>query len=134
MSEHFLKLNTDKTELILFTPDIGCIRFKNCVTLLGVNLDETLSLESHVNGIVSSCYFHIRSIGKIKNRLPSEDLQILVHSVISSKLDYCNVILMGINQNMMQKLQKVQSTAARLIYKLPKHSSVSHVISKLHWL
>ena len=99
MSEHFLKLNPDKTEVILFTPDrskklnglahpdTGCIRFKKCVTLLGVKLDETLSLESHVNGIVSSCYFHLRSIGKIKNRLPSEDLQTLVHSVISSKLD-----------------------------------------------
>ena len=146
MSEHFLKLNPDKTEVILFTPDslkklnglahpdIGCIRFKNCVTLLGVKLDETLSLESHVNGIVSSCYFHLRSIGKIKNRLPSEDLQTLVHSVISSKLDYCNVILFGINQKMMQRLQKVQNAAARLIYKLPMRSSVSHVIHKLHWL
>ena len=146
MTEHFLKLNPDKTEVILFTPDgrrkliglvhprTGCIRFKNCIKLLGVNLDETLSLESHVKGIVSSCYFHLRSIGKIKNRLPSKDLQILVHSVISSKLDYCNVILIGINQNMMQKLQKVQNAAARLIYKLPKRSPVEQKIRELHWL
>ena len=35
---------------------------------------------------------------------------------------------------MMQKLQKVQNAAARLIYKLPMRSSVSHVIHKLHWL
>ena len=34
----------------------------------------------------------------------------------------------------MQKLQKVQNTTARLIYKLPKCSSVSHVIRELHWL
>ena len=146
MSEHFLKLNPDKTEVILFAPvsskklnglvhpDIGCIHFKNCVTLLGVKLDETLSLESHVNDIVSSCYFHLRSIGKIKNQLSTEDLQTLVHSVISSKLDYCNVILFGINQIMMQRLQKVQNAAARLIYKLPMRSRVSHVIHKLHWL
>ena len=59
MTEHFLKLNPDKTEVILFTPDgskkfkkliglvhqhTGCISFKNCVKLLGVNLDDTLSL------------------------------------------------------------------------------------------
>ena len=72
MTEHFLKLNPDKTEVILFTPDgskkliglvhlhTGCISFKNCVKLLGVNLDETLSLESHVDGIVSSYYFHLK--------------------------------------------------------------------------
>lgn len=146
MSQHFLKLNPNKTEVILFTPngpekinglvhpDFGCLRFNNCVTLLGVDLDESLSFESHVSELVSSCYFQIRNIGKIKNRLPSEDLQILVHSVITSKLDYCNVILFGIKQNFIQKLQKVQNAAARLIYKLPKYSSVSHVIRELHWL
>ena len=58
----------------------------------------------------------------------------LVHSVITSKLDYCNVILFGIKENYMQKLQKVENAAARLIYKLPKNSSVSHVIRDLHWL
>ena len=146
MSQHFLKLNPNKTEVILFTPDspekinglvhpdIKCLRFNKCVTLLGAKLDESLSFETHVNKLVSSCYFHIRNIGKIKNQLPSEDLQILVHSVIISKLDYCNVILFRIKQNFMQKLQKVQNAAARLIYKLPKHSSVSHIIRDLHWL
>ena len=34
----------------------------------------------------------------------------------------------------MQKLQKVQNAAARLIYKLTKRSSVRHEIWKLHWL
>ena len=34
----------------------------------------------------------------------------------------------------MQKLQKVQNAAARLIYKLPKRSSVNQEIRKLHWL
>ena len=146
MNEHFLKLNPDKTEIILFTPDssgkfiglvhpdTGHIRFKNCVKLLGVNLDETLSLESHVNSLTSSCYYHLRNIGKLKHRLSSDDLQTLTHSVISSKLDYCNVILFGLNLNLIQKLQKVQNAAARLIYKLPKHSSVSDVIEELHWL
>ena len=146
MSEHFLKLNPDKTEVIIFTPEsskkliglahphTGCISFNNCVKLLGVNLDDTLSLETHVNDIVSSCYYHLRCIGKIKNRLPSKELQLLVQSVISSKLDYCNVILIGINKNLIQKLQKVQNAAARLIYKLPKRSSVRQEIWKLHWL
>ena len=34
----------------------------------------------------------------------------------------------------MHKLQKVQNAAARLIYKLPKRSTVSEVIEELHWL
>ena len=116
MNEHFLKLNPDKTEIILFTsdspekniglvhPDTGHIRLKNCVKLLGVNLDETLSLESHVTSLVCSCYYNLRNFGKMKNRLSSEDLQTLTHSVISSKLDYCNVILFGLNPDLIHKL------------------------------
>ena len=141
-----MKLNPNKTEIIIFTPDssskliglvhpsIGHITFKNSVKLLGVNLDDILSLESHVNSLTSSCYYHLRNIGQLKHKLSREDLKILTHSVISSKLDYCNVILFGINEGLIQKLQKVQNAAARLICKLPKHSSVTDAIKELHWL
>ena len=77
MTQHFLKLNPNKTEVILFTPDgpeninglvhpdIECLGFNNCVTLLGVDLDESLSFESYVNELASRCYFQIRNIEKI---------------------------------------------------------------------
>ena len=58
----------------------------------------------------------------------------LTHSVISSKLDYCNVILFGLNSRLIENLQKVQNAAARLIFKLPKRSSVRDEIRRLHWL
>ena len=137
MSQYFLKLNPSKTEVILFSPkgsekinglflnDSSCLRFCNTVELLGVSLDESLTFESHVNGLVSSCYYHLRNIGKMKRNLTKADLLSLVHSVVSSKLDYCNAILYGINRDVINRLQKVQNAAARLIYKLQKHSSVS---------
>ena len=146
MNEHFLKLNPDKTEIILFTPDssrkliglvhpyTGHIRLKNNVKLLGVNLDDTLTLEPHVNSVISSCYFHLRDLGKLKHNLSSDDLSTLTHSVISSKLDYCNVILFGLNSSLIEKLQKVQNAAARLINKIPRRKSVRNEIGKLHWL
>ena len=144
MNENFLKLNPSKTEIILFTPDssrkliglvhpnTGHIGFKNTVKLLGVSLDDTLTLESHVNSVTSSCYYHLRNIGKLKHRLSPDDLLTLTHSVISSKLDYCNVILFGLNSSLIQKLQKVQNGTTRLIYKLPKNTSVTNAIRKLH--
>ena len=146
MDEHFLKLNPDKTEIILFTPDssekliglmhpyTGHIRFKNSVNLLGVNLDDTLTLEPHVNDMISSSYYHLREIGKLRHYPSSEDLLTLTHSVISAKLDYCNVIMFGLHSRLIENLQKVQNAAARFIFKLPKRSSVRDVIRKLHWL
>ena len=115
-------------------PYAGHTRSKNSVKLLGVNLDDTLTLEPHVDSVISSCYYHLRDIGKFKHNLSSDDLLTLTHSVISSKLDYCNVILFGLNSSLMDKLQKVQNAAARLICKLPRRRSVDNEIRKLHWL
>ena len=146
MNEHFLKINPDKTEVILFAPnhsskigglflnDQTCLRFSSNVKLLGVNLDESLNFNNHVNEVVSSSYFHIRTIGKMKAYMSKDDLESYVHSIISSKLDYCNVVLYGINKSVVNKLQKLQNAAARLIFKLPKHCSVTEKIRELHWL
>ena len=90
--------------------------------------NESLSFDKQVNEVVSRGYFHIRTIGKLKSYMSKEDLESYVHSIISSKLDYCNVVLYGINKSVMYKLQKLQNAAARLIFKLPKHCSVSEEI------
>ena len=58
----------------------------------------------------------------------------LVQSVISSHLDYCNSLLYGINKSEINKLQKVQNAAARLICLRKKRESVSDFLKDLHWL
>ena len=146
MNEHFLKINPDKTEVIFFAPnqsnkigglflnDHTRLRFSSKVKLLGVTLDESLSFDNHVNEVVSSSYFHIRTIDKLKAYMSKDDLESYVHSIISSKLDYCNVVLYGVNKSVVNKLQKLQNAAARLIFKLPKYCSVTDKIRQLHWL
>ena len=70
----------------------------------------------------------------MKAYMSKDDLESYVHSIISSKLDYCNVVLYGINKSVVNKLQKLQNAAARLIFRLPKHCSVTEKIRELHWL
>ena len=67
MNANFLKINSDKTEILLFYPpslsseiiikgtfiDGQCIRFSNDVKNVGVWLDKHLNLEKHINKIVS---------------------------------------------------------------------------------
>ena len=78
MQSHFLKVNSDKTEIMLFSPpscknvpkiqgvfiDDSCIRFKKSVKLLGVELDTYLSFDGHINQLVSECYYHLKNVGK----------------------------------------------------------------------
>ena len=128
MNSMFLKINPDKTEIILFHPYamrhqviikgtmIGkeCIRYSSEVKNVGVMLDCHFNLNKHVNLIVANCYRLLRNIGRIRNVISTSHTEVLVHAVISSRLDYCNSLFINISKIYLNKLQKVQNAAARL--------------------
>ena len=55
-------------------------------------------------------------------------------SLVLSKLDYCNSLYYGINNDLVSKLQYAQNCAARLIYQRRKFDHVTDIFMKLHWL
>ena len=55
-------------------------------------------------------------------------------SLSLSKLDYCNSLYYGINNDLVSKLQYAQNCAARLIYQRRKFDHVTDIFMKLHWL
>ena len=148
MHSHFLKINPDKTEVIVFLPNTlknertingaflegDCIRFSHVVKNLGFSLDKYLSMESQVDAIVGHCYKLIGDVARIRHLLDDKDTESLMHAIMSSRIDYCNSLFCGINKNLISKLQKVQNAAARLISKRRKHESVRDVLVELHWL
>ena len=149
MNLYFLKINPDKTEIICLLPkslkdsttingcifhDGNCIRFANSAKLLGFTLDNHLTCSVHVDSVVSMCYKLLSDVGKIRHLLSSKETEMLVHSIIGSRLDYCNSLLFGIDKNILEKYQKVQNAAARLVVQRRKSESVRDVLVDLHWL
>ena len=49
-------------------------------------------------------------------------------------IHYCNCLLMGAPNSVIQPLQKVQNFAAKLILMAPRHHHSTHPLKKLHWL
>ena len=60
--------------------------------------------------------------------------EILVNSLIISHVDNCNVLLYGLPKKDLNRVQKIQNTAARLIEGARSRDSISPILSKLHWL
>ncbi|KAI4888354.1 hypothetical protein NFI96_032617, partial [Prochilodus magdalenae] len=63
-----------------------------------------------------------------------EATQLLVQSLVLSRLDYCNSLLAGLPLRAIRPLQLVQNAAARLIFNLPKFTHVTPLLRSLHWL
>ena len=71
---------------------------------------------------------------RIRKHLSRKSTETLIHAFVSSRLDYCNSLLYGLPQVQIEKLQRVQNAAARLIFKEPKFSHITPVLYQLHWL
>ena len=61
-------------------------------------------------------------------------LSTLVYALVVLRLDYCNAIHVGPPLRLMQKLQMVQNTAARLLTGVKRYQHISPMLAILHWL
>ena len=98
-------------------------------------IDDELSFREHIGKVVASCYSVIRKLSKIKDFLTYEQLRTAVSAFVFSVLDYCNSLFFGIQTELIDKLQSVQNSAARLVKgKNGFKGSTSEFIRKCHWL
>ena len=93
-----------------------------------------MSLGPHVNNIVKSCNHQLRFIGSASKFLTAEALEKVIHAFISSRLDNGNSLLHGLPDTLLDKLQRVQNTAARILTRTSKFDHISPVFHSLHWL
>ena len=95
-----------------------------------------ITFEEQIGKLVKSCFLTIRKLSKVKMYLTQHQLQVLVSSLVFSKLDYCNSLYYGLPAYTIKKLQHVQNCCARLVWKqsLPARSSLDGVFLTLHWL
>ena len=144
MSSNRLKLNPSKTELIWFYSGRRQLSFvENDIELfgnriapvhtvrdLGVMLDSNMTMSQHVLRVCQNCYFKIR-LGKA---LSVESKLLLVHALVHSRLDYCNSVLVRLPWSLVQQLQPVLNSAARLIFGLKRFDHITPALMDLHWL
>ena len=150
MNKHFLKLNEDKTELLVITTKrttpVSEINIKiGSDTIspandsdpprnLGVFLDSSLSLDFHISKMVKAINFALFNIGKIRKYLDKSTCAMLINGLMMSRLDNCNSLLNGVPAKSIKPLQLLQNRAARILTFTPKFNHITPVMHELHWL
>ena len=102
--------------------------------IIGVILDSCLSMDSHVNQISKVSYLEIRRLGHLRSYLDINEASALASAFILSRLDYCNSLLAGLPNDKLQKLQRIQNSAARLVLGRSKYDHATPMLRELHWL
>lgn len=150
MTSNRLRLNPDKTEFIWFASNYNLkhaslpmqlklvsddIMIEDSIRDLGVYFDSMLTLNSNVSKVLRICFYELRQLRYLSRSLSNCNVKMLLHALISSRLDYCNSIYAGQPDTLLQKLQSVQNAAARLYGNLSRRTHVTETLrDELHWL
>ena len=138
MNQNMLKLNDDKTELIVFASKYKQDLYNDLSITIGDTVvdcssqvkDRVLSLRQHVSYTSKTCRFHLRNISRIRKYIPQDISIVLIKSLVMSRLDYSNGLLYGLPKCTVSGLQAVQNSAARIVTKerLRDHDSMSRAL------
>jgi len=149
MASNRLKLNEDKTQIILLgtrhqlnktLPQTLTLRngtllqFSTAVKNLGVLIDSQLTIADHIAAVCRLGFFQLRQLKSIRQSLTPAAVKTLVHAFISSRLDHCNQLFVGVTGRLLDKLQSLQNAAARLVTGGRKFDRITPVMQELHWL
>ena len=145
MSINRLKLNKVKTKLFyLFSKSnpqqsLPPLRFGTNVIKpssnarnIGDIFDTTMSMLPHAKNVCKSAFYHLRNISCLRKYLSTQTTEILIHAIITSKLDHCNSLPYNVAKNVIEKLQLVQNAAARLITPSRKCDHITPILLVLH--
>ncbi len=148
LASSFLHLNTNKTnttECVVFGPSSASkeiisrlfsmkISVSDHVKNLGVIMDSSLVLDKLVSSVLRAAFYQLIIISKLKSILSFRDLETIIHAFVSSRIDYCNSVYIGITQGQLSRLQLVQNAAARFLTRTKKRERITPVLVSLHWL
>ena len=142
-----LKINDDKTEFLVISSSRSSFNFDKQLTIgnskitpcsscrnLGVMFDKHAKMDSQINNICRSTHFHLRNIGTIRHVLNEPATAQLVHSLVTSRLDYCNSLLYGLPDTQLDRLQRIQNIACRIVCLVPKKAHITRHLKDQHWL
>ena len=148
MHQNHLKMNSQKTEFIYFgskkqlskceMDDIivcgNTVTRVGAIKLLGMDLDSQLSFKSHIVRKSRTAMFSLLKIKHIRKHLTVQACEALIHGLVMSHLDYSNSLFFGLPDCDINKLQRVQNAAVKVVLQRGRMDSQTECFMELHWL
>ena len=148
MSQNRLKMNDDKTEVILFGHrsqlkkcdtthvKVGstAVAVSDQIKYLGVYTDRELSFKHHIINKSKIAAVNLRNIRNIRKHLSDSSCKTLIQALVMSHLDYSNAVFIDLPAVTLRPAQRIQNFAAKVILNRGYRDSASDALQELHWL
>ena len=103
--------------------------------VLGVQLDENLNWEKHIDYISSKISSGIGAIKRLREFVDQSTLVKVYNALIQPYFDYCSEVWDCFNKGLSDRLQKLQNRAARMIMGLKnEHRQSAIALKSLGWM
>ena len=110
------------------------VQLADHVKLLGVTLDDHLSMDKHVTEVSGACFYHLRALRHIRPLVSASDANMITCSVVGLRLDYANAVLYGASTKNVFRLQRIKNALACCVVDPKVHRSSHQLLQNLHWL
>ena len=129
-SRNMLKLNDSKTEMLIIRSkcrqnlhfrdiNIGesIISPSPSIRNIGVIMDPTYTMSSHVSHLVQLAFLKLRELSYFRRYLTDESTKTAVYAYITSRLDYCISLLVGLIQELTNENAKCNECCSSTCHK-----------------
>ena len=91
------------------------IKVASQVKLLGVEIDNKLNFEQHINHICKSAANQLNALIRLKRFLGFQERKALVNSFVLSNFNYCTLVWMLASSKSLTKIENLHKRALRFI-------------------
>ena len=143
-----LTLKTTKTEFMLIDfrqklstlsesreLSIGNIPIKQVSTTksFGILIDDNMTWYSHIDKLSKEIASSIGAIKRIKPFVSPAILHGIYNALVTPHFDYCSIVLRNCSKALSEKLQKLQSGAARILTSSSYNADAGYLLQQLGW-
>ena len=130
-------LSISLSSITLTHPFIASLPISNTITTLDFSINNALDYLVHISNNIITDNYVLNNIGKARSKLTFNLTKSLLHSLVYSRLRYCNSLLINIPQKVMNKFDSIQRRAVHILFKIKRINitiSIHFIMAILGWL
>ena len=147
--ENHLLINPDKTKLLFLgtrqmssrlpeDPEVvflgKTLKPTDSAKDLGVFLDPHLTYDHHISCVMSSCFAKLCQINRVKRSFDQETPELLITSLVFSKMLYCSSVWSNTTLQNINRLQSIQNFASKIVTNSRTFDQLTPLLRELNWL